>query len=89
MVKEVPRRMWTREQPVQIESRGSSNRYIEGSFCSLSSASVQSFNFMTYWMLCSTKGRNQGKRKEIQETRTPTEEKGRSLSDDNEGTFLG
>lgn len=56
----------------------------------LSSASVQSFNFMTHWMLCSTKGQDikekerRSKKQELQLKR-----KAESFSDDNRGTLPG
>lgn len=56
----------------------------------LSSASVQSFNFMTYWMLCSTKGEEiEEKERRSKKQELQLKRKAESLSDDNEGTFLG
>ena len=56
----------------------------------LSSASVQSFNFMTDWMLCSTKGEEiEEKERRSKKQELQLKRKAESLSDDNEGTFLG
>lgn len=81
--------MWTRRQPVQIESMAQVTGTLRA-LSALSSASVQSFNSMTYWMLwLYQRGEIKEKERRSKKQELQLKRKAESLSDDNEGTFLG